>query len=462
MTEDRLAPPTLRPGRRRGRGRALRRHRARRRVLRAGRLARRHARRRRAPPRGLATPRPTRTTTAAPTRVLDWVAARLSPRILEAPARAGRRAPRARRVLRAGAGATSTCRSTGRSSSPFGRRVLEATAAIPFGEVDDLRRDGGRRPATRRPRRAAGRALGANPIPIVVPCHRVIGASGAAHRLHRRPAPQGGAARARGRRPARLRRDADQPVAGGRAQVEHHAPDAVAVDEPGLAQDAQVLGDATGRDAERARQVGRGARPVERHRARPPAPCRAARRAPRAPPGGPAPRASPPPERDRRASAARRVGHEQTSGQANALGTKSRPRSRRSTSCSTLPLSMLSTPSAQLTVGSTSANSRSRAAVGHLARAVEHVALEQRAQPRPVRRHRAVPVDAQELDDRGQAGGRVGDEGLEDGRQRRLAAVAALDLGARPARAASRPRRRARPRARPAGCRAAGETKSGV
>jgi O-6-methylguanine DNA methyltransferase len=26
--------------------------------------------------------------------------------------------------------------------------------------------------------RAAGRALGANPIPIVVPCHRVIGTNG--------------------------------------------------------------------------------------------------------------------------------------------------------------------------------------------------------------------------------------------------------------------------------------------
>ena len=27
--------------------------------------------------------------------------------------------------------------------------------------------------------RAVGRALGSNPIPIVIPCHRVIGASGA-------------------------------------------------------------------------------------------------------------------------------------------------------------------------------------------------------------------------------------------------------------------------------------------
>ena len=30
--------------------------------------------------------------------------------------------------------------------------------------------------------RAVGRALGSNPIPIVIPCHRVIGASRGAHR----------------------------------------------------------------------------------------------------------------------------------------------------------------------------------------------------------------------------------------------------------------------------------------
>ena len=56
--------------------------------------------------------------------------------------------------------------------------MLKATAAIPFGARQHLRRDGRRRPATPKASRAAGRALGANPIPIVVPCHRVIGAGG--------------------------------------------------------------------------------------------------------------------------------------------------------------------------------------------------------------------------------------------------------------------------------------------
>ena len=61
--------------------------------------------------------------------------------------------------------------------SDFGRRVLQATAAIPFGQTATYG-DVAARPATRKASRAAGRALGANPIPIVVPCHRVIGTSG--------------------------------------------------------------------------------------------------------------------------------------------------------------------------------------------------------------------------------------------------------------------------------------------
>ncbi len=61
--------------------------------------------------------------------------------------------------------------------SDFGRRVLEATAAIPFGQTatyGDVARQAGNAKASR----AAGRALGANAIPIVIPCHRVIGTSG--------------------------------------------------------------------------------------------------------------------------------------------------------------------------------------------------------------------------------------------------------------------------------------------
>jgi O-6-methylguanine DNA methyltransferase len=61
--------------------------------------------------------------------------------------------------------------------SDFGRRVLQATAAIPFGQTatyGDMAREAGNAKASR----AAGRALGANANPIIVPCHPVIGSSG--------------------------------------------------------------------------------------------------------------------------------------------------------------------------------------------------------------------------------------------------------------------------------------------
>ena len=61
---------------------------------------------------------------------------------------------------------------------PFGRRVLRATAAIPYGGVlsyAEVAADAG----SPRGSRAAGNALGANPIPIVIPCHRVLRSGGA-------------------------------------------------------------------------------------------------------------------------------------------------------------------------------------------------------------------------------------------------------------------------------------------
>ncbi len=61
---------------------------------------------------------------------------------------------------------------------PFGRRVLRRTAAIPFGDVLTYAEVAA---AAGSPRgsRAAGNALGANPIPIVIPCHRVLRTTGA-------------------------------------------------------------------------------------------------------------------------------------------------------------------------------------------------------------------------------------------------------------------------------------------
>ena len=59
----------------------------------------------------------------------------------------------------------------------FYRRVLRATARVPFGEVITYR-DAAERAGNPRAFRAAGTALGSNPIPIVVPCHRVVRSGG--------------------------------------------------------------------------------------------------------------------------------------------------------------------------------------------------------------------------------------------------------------------------------------------
>ena len=108
--------------------------------------------------------------------VLEELARRVSPRVLEAPARLdgvrreldeyfeGRRE---------------------RFDTPidwsylagFAREVLRATAAIGFGEVSTY---AGVANAAGSPRavRAAGNALGSNPMPVVVPCHRVLRTGG--------------------------------------------------------------------------------------------------------------------------------------------------------------------------------------------------------------------------------------------------------------------------------------------
>ena len=60
------------------------------------------------------------------------------------------------------------------SGTPFQRMVLDALSAIPYGETRsyaDIARAVGRPGAAR----AVGAANGRNPLPIVIPCHRVIG-----------------------------------------------------------------------------------------------------------------------------------------------------------------------------------------------------------------------------------------------------------------------------------------------
>jgi methylated-DNA-[protein]-cysteine S-methyltransferase len=108
--------------------------------------------------------------------VLDTLAAKLSPRMLEAPARLDG----VRRELDEyfdGRRHDFDLPIDWALASQFGRRILEATAAIPFGEVSTYGKVAARA-GNPKASRAAGRALGANPIPIVVPCHRVIGTNG--------------------------------------------------------------------------------------------------------------------------------------------------------------------------------------------------------------------------------------------------------------------------------------------
>jgi methylated-DNA-[protein]-cysteine S-methyltransferase len=109
--------------------------------------------------------------------VLERLAARVSPRIVQAPARLDR----VRRELDEyfeGRRRSFELALDWTLVGPFGRRVLGATARIPYGRVltyTEVAAEAG----SPRGSRAAGNALGANPIPIVVPCHRVLRGSGA-------------------------------------------------------------------------------------------------------------------------------------------------------------------------------------------------------------------------------------------------------------------------------------------
>jgi methylated-DNA-[protein]-cysteine S-methyltransferase len=108
--------------------------------------------------------------------VLEELAALLSPRVLEAPSRLDT----IRLELEQYFGGKRQ-----RFDVPvdyaltrgFTRKVLRATSRIPFGSLSTYTKVAGRA-GNPRAYRAAGNALGSNPIPIVVPCHRVVHADG--------------------------------------------------------------------------------------------------------------------------------------------------------------------------------------------------------------------------------------------------------------------------------------------
>ena len=65
-----------------------------------------------------------------------------------------------------------------RSGTAFQRRVWRVLRSIPFGSTVSYG-DVARRIGSPHAARAVGQAVGANPVSIIIPCHRVIRASGA-------------------------------------------------------------------------------------------------------------------------------------------------------------------------------------------------------------------------------------------------------------------------------------------
>lgn len=116
--------------------------------------------------------------------VVDRIAAVVSPRVLRqgpASGEAGQALDRARRQLDAYLAGTVRRFQVDVDlalATPFQREVLPALAAVGYGERVSY---GALAARLGRPRaaRAVGAALGANPLCVVLPCHRVVAGSGA-------------------------------------------------------------------------------------------------------------------------------------------------------------------------------------------------------------------------------------------------------------------------------------------
>lgn len=109
--------------------------------------------------------------------LLEDLATRVSPRVLEAPVRLDD----VRRQLDLyfeGKLTEFAVPLDWQLTSGFRAKVQHAIASIPYGQTRSYT-DLARRAGNERAVRAAGTACGSNPLPIVVPCHRVLRTGGA-------------------------------------------------------------------------------------------------------------------------------------------------------------------------------------------------------------------------------------------------------------------------------------------
>ena len=109
-------------------------------------------------------------------RTLEYLAGAISPRVLESQAATDPVRRELDEYFEGRRHEFSTAVDM-RLTHGFFRKVLLQTARIPYGSVSTYR-DVATRAGSPRAMRAAGNALASNPIPIVVPCHRVIQTGG--------------------------------------------------------------------------------------------------------------------------------------------------------------------------------------------------------------------------------------------------------------------------------------------
>lgn len=106
----------------------------------------------------------------------DELAAVAGPRVLRAP-RAVANAKRELDEYFAGRRRAFDLSVDLRRAAPFTRTVLEQLAAVPYGETTTYATLAARA-GNPRASRAVGTVMNRNPLPIVLPCHRVVGSNG--------------------------------------------------------------------------------------------------------------------------------------------------------------------------------------------------------------------------------------------------------------------------------------------
>lgn len=106
-------------------------------------------------------------------RVLTRIASTVSPLVLELPQRTDEARRELEQYFEGGRREFDLPLDWRLAHGEFTRRLLRDLERVPFGEVITYS-EAARRAGSPRAHRAAGNALGSNPIPVVVPCHRVI------------------------------------------------------------------------------------------------------------------------------------------------------------------------------------------------------------------------------------------------------------------------------------------------